>query len=564
LTAEDPSTIAGYRLTHRLGEGGMGRVYLSHTPGGRAIAIKVVRPELAADPEFRRRFQQEVRAAERVQGLYTAPVIDSDTEGPQPWLATAYVAGPSLHAAVRTHGPLPVPAAARALAGIAEALQVIHGVGVIHRDLKPSNVLLASDGPRVIDFGIARATDATSLTRSGVTAGTPAFMAPEQAMGQSLTPAVDVFALGLIAVFATVGMPPFGDGSSPAVLYRIVHEEPNLTGVPDALREVTARCLAKDPGQRPALAEVIEACRRLMGEATPASGGWLPPAVTAEIDQLGATVTSAAAAPPPVPAPPPAPPSPTPPAPVSHTAYPQSAIPTAPAGSYLPPVTSAPTAPGQRSRGGRAVLLVAIGLCLGLVGAAVGYTLLTGREGTGSEDGNPNAQQSQAGTTSGGNQDAGQDQNPGQDESATQEPAEPVADPEPAVYQGIDIPDGHIIWLYDDPPTPQETEMGVGYEGDFGLYADMFSVNLSTTDEDGYRMVLLEAGETGSLDTCRTVTRYTESIPSEEAPPGSEICLTTVSGDIGLIRVVDYSAADSPSTYVTIDLTVWRGAAELG
>ncbi|MDT0323862.1 serine/threonine-protein kinase, partial [Streptomyces millisiae] len=151
-------------------EGGMGKVYLSHTPGGRPIALKVIRPEVAGDPEFRRRFRQEVQAAERVQGLYTAPVIDSDTDGPQPWLATAYVPGPSLHSAIREHGPLPLQAAARVVAGVAEALQVIHGAGVIHRDLKPSNVLLASDGPRVIDFGIARAADATSLTRTGVTA----------------------------------------------------------------------------------------------------------------------------------------------------------------------------------------------------------------------------------------------------------------------------------------------------------------------------------------------------------------------------------------------------------
>uniref|UniRef100_UPI00066CB780 serine/threonine-protein kinase n=1 Tax=Streptomyces sp. SBT349 TaxID=1580539 RepID=UPI00066CB780 len=295
--------IAGYRLTHRLGEGGMGKVYLSHTPGGRPIAIKVIRPEVASDPEFRRRFRQEVRSAERVQGLFTAPVIDSDADGPQPWLATAYVAGPSLHEAVRNHGPLPVPAAAWLLAGIAEALQAIHGAGVIHRDLKPSNVLLAADGPRVIDFGVARAADATSLTRSGVAAGTPAFMAPEQAMAQQVTPAADVFALGLIAAFVTAGAPPFGDGSSPAVLYRIVHEEPDLSAVPAPLRELTARCLAKGPADRPSPAQVIELCRQVTGTGPQPAHGWLPPAVTAEIDHHAATVTSLAArtAPPPPP-----------------------------------------------------------------------------------------------------------------------------------------------------------------------------------------------------------------------------------------------------------------------
>ncbi|WP_049580906.1 serine/threonine-protein kinase, partial [Streptomyces sp. SBT349] len=295
LAADDPPSIAGYPVTHRIGAGGMGRVYLSHTRGGRPIAIKVIHTELASDPEFRRRFQQEVRAAERVQGQYTAPVLDSDTEGPRPWFATAYVAGPSLHAAVRAHGPLQLSAAARTLAGIAEALQAIHGAGIVHRDLKPSNVLLVQDGPRVIDFGIARALDVTALTHSGVTVGTPAFMAPEQAVSGAVTAAADIFALGLIAAFATTGTPPFGDGPSHAVLYRIVHEQPELSGVPEALRELTARCLAKNSDQRPSAAEVAEACRRLTADAPAALAELLPPAVATEIDHHAATLTALAA-----------------------------------------------------------------------------------------------------------------------------------------------------------------------------------------------------------------------------------------------------------------------------
>ncbi|WP_059008172.1 serine/threonine-protein kinase [Streptomyces specialis] len=547
LTSEDPPLVAGYRLTHRLGEGGMGKVYLSHTPGGRPIAIKVVRSELASDPDFRRRFQQEVRAAQRVQGLYTAPVIDSDTEGPRPWLATAYVAGPSLHAAIREHGPLPVPAAARTLAGIAEALQVIHGAGVIHRDLKPSNVLLASDGPRVIDFGIARATDATALTRSGVTAGTPAFMAPEQAMGQSLTPAVDIFALGQIAVFITAGMPPFGDGSSPAVLYRIVHEEPNLSGVPDELRALVARCLAKDPAERPSPAEVIEACRPLGPNVPPDEGGWLPPAVTAEIDNQAATVTAGATQPSPPPAAPPPAPGGFGPAPGSYPSHPTGPFPAYPATGQQP------------RRRGRTVVLVtasvfAVLIALGIVGRLLGF----GDDADGGDQAGGDV--SQAPTTS--EDPAGED---GQDPQNQEPTTEPPADPEPVTHPGIQIPGGYIVHLYDDPPTPQDAELGAGYEGDFGLYYDsLFGDYRLQTGEEGNTLVLLETREEGTLDTCRSVSRYTDSIDREAAPPGSQICVTTATGDIGLVTVVDYAPDDSPSAYVTVDITVWRGAAQTG
>ncbi|NSC24557.1 serine/threonine protein kinase, partial [Streptomyces albus subsp. chlorinus] len=266
LGQDDPATVAGYRLAARLGSGGMGKVYLSYTPGGRPVALKVIRPEFSEDPEFRRRFQQEVAAAERVQGLCTAPVIDSDTEGPRPWLATAYVPGPSLAEAVGGHGPLPVSTVLFLAAGVAEALQSIHKAGIVHRDLKPSNVLLADDGPRVIDFGIARAADATSLTSSGVTVGTPSFMAPEQAAGEAVTEATDLFALGQLTAYAALGTPAFGEGTSHAVLYRIVHDEPRLDGLPGELRELVTRCLAKDPGDRPGTTEILRLCRTASGE----------------------------------------------------------------------------------------------------------------------------------------------------------------------------------------------------------------------------------------------------------------------------------------------------------
>ncbi|TDC72118.1 serine/threonine protein kinase [Streptomyces hainanensis] len=525
----------------------MGKVYLSHTPGGRPIAIKVIRPEVAGDPEFRRRFRQEVQAAERVQGLYTAPVIDSDTDGPQPWLATAYVPGPSLHSAIRDHGPLPLPAAARVLAGIAEALQAIHGAGVIHRDLKPSNVLLGTDGPRVIDFGIARAADTTALTRTGVTAGTPAFMAPEQATNGPVTPAADIFALGLIAAFMTTGTPPFGDSSSPAVLYRVVHEEPDLSGVPAALRELTARCLTKDPAGRPSPAQIIEASRPLTDGAPAPARGWLPPAVTAAIDHHAATATSVPAA---FPTPPPA-------------GFP--AVGTAPP-THVPPGGAAP----RGRRGGRNILLAAVAVLAVVAGVGIGVALVN--DGGGDSDDAAGGDTSQTSTEPTPEPDPGQADEPDQEQDGTaptdttsDTPTDPPADPEPAVYEGVSIPDGHVISLYQDPPTPTRSELGPSYEGELGYYgANNISLDRSLVTSGDNTLALLRQDEAGSLDTCRSVTRYTDGFLDDEAPPGSEICLTTTAGDIALVTVREYAPIDSSSQYVTVDLTVWRGAAQTG
>ncbi|WP_051969862.1 serine/threonine-protein kinase [Kitasatospora azatica] len=285
LLSDDPAEVAGYRLYARLGSGGMGRVYLSYTPGGRPVAIKVVRPELAEDPEFRRRFAQEVASAQRIHGLYTAQLIDSGTTAEVPWLVTAYVPGPSLQQVIREHGPLPVRTVLLLMGGIAEALQAIHSVGVVHRDLKPANVLMAADGPRVIDFGIARAADATSLTSTGLRVGSPSFMAPEQAQGREITPAADVFALGALAAYVAGGVPPFGEGSETAVLFRVVYEEPEMAAVPADLRGLLLRCLAKSPEERPAPAEIIESARSHpeVGGQLRFTDGWLPATVDSEI-----------------------------------------------------------------------------------------------------------------------------------------------------------------------------------------------------------------------------------------------------------------------------------------
>ncbi|WP_018639457.1 serine/threonine-protein kinase [Parafrankia elaeagni] len=277
--------MSRYLLRARIGEGGMGAVYLSYTPGGRPIALKVARPELATDPDFRSRFAKEVAIARRVQGPYTVPVIDADPEALRPWIATAYVAAPSLAVAVVRQGALPSATVLMLIAGVAEALQSIHSAGVIHRDLKPGNVILADDGPRVIDFGVARAieTSTAAMTQTGVRIGTPAFMSPEQVRGKQIDAAGDVFALGSTAYYALTGRPPFG--SDAAVFHRIEHQQPDWDHCPENVREVLARCLAKDPAERPTSTQVIDLCRSAITDDLFLStgGGWLPPTVAAEV-----------------------------------------------------------------------------------------------------------------------------------------------------------------------------------------------------------------------------------------------------------------------------------------
>jgi hypothetical protein len=235
----------------------MGRVYLGRSPGGRHVAIKVIRADLAENADFRARFAQETAAARKVSGIFTAPVVDADLDGPIPWLATSYIAGPSLGDAVAERGPMPAALVLRLAAGLAEGLAAIHTAGVVHRDLKPANVLLAEDGPRLIDFGISRSLEATSLTRTGMVVGSPGFMSPEQAEGRPVGPASDVFSLGAVLTFAATGEGPFGEGSTVALLYRVVTSEPNTQGVSAEIRPLIERCLAKDPGQRPTAAGLL-------------------------------------------------------------------------------------------------------------------------------------------------------------------------------------------------------------------------------------------------------------------------------------------------------------------
>ena len=275
LRAGDPQSMGPYRLLGRLGAGGMGQVFLGRSAGGRLVAVKVIRPELAGEPGFRARFAREVAAARTVCGLFTAPVADADVQGPVPWLATAYVAGPSLADAVDAQGPLPVASVLTLAAGLAEGLEAIHAAGLVHRDLKPSNVLLAEDGPRVIDFGISRAAEASVLTQTGTVMGSPGFMSPEQAQGREVGPPSDVFSLGAVLTFAATGQGPFGTGATPALIYRVVHQQPDTAGLPRPIRPLVERCLAKDPGQRPATTDLLAA----LGNPQPAED-WLPAPLT--------------------------------------------------------------------------------------------------------------------------------------------------------------------------------------------------------------------------------------------------------------------------------------------
>lgn len=281
LRDDDPHEVGGYRLYARLGAGGMGQVFLSFLPGGRPVAVKVVRRELADDAEFRARFAVEVAAAQQVNGVHIAPLLDARPDAQPPWLATAYVAGPTLGEAVRAFGPLP-PAAVRALvAEVAAALREVHAAGIVHRDLKPANVVLAADHPRVIDFGVSRAADATTATVMGVRVGSPQYMAPEQVQGNAATPATDVFALGALAYYAATGRPAFGEGPDLGVVYRVLNDEPPLHGCPPELLDLVRSCLAKDPAARPTTDALITLCRP---DGTPARvESWLPPQVLLDV-----------------------------------------------------------------------------------------------------------------------------------------------------------------------------------------------------------------------------------------------------------------------------------------
>ncbi|MET9479540.1 serine/threonine-protein kinase [Streptomyces sp. NPDC006638] len=402
LSAVDPESIGGYRLLDRLGSGGMGVVYLASSASGMRVAVKVVHAQLAGDDEFRTRFRQEVAAARRVSGAFTASVVDADPDAVQPWMATLYMPGPTLSHRVGGEGPLP-PAELRRLAlGLVEALDDIHRADVVHRDLKPANVLMARDGPRVIDFGISRAADHQSYTTTGRVLGTPPFMSPEQLnRPREVTAASDVFSLGALLMYAATGRGPFDDENPYLTMYRVVHEQPVLDGVAAPLRRIVERCLAKEPAERPGLGELAK-----MLEELPEDGAWEESADPAPGAGAVAPVTTdptPAAVPSPAAAPASttdltAPADPTPAAgPTSMTASTGTAGSTPTADSTPGP---GPTA-GAGERPGRSFLRrvsLAAAAAFTVAGLGAGAALLT--NGSGDERGPAGGSQAPAGTAS--------------------------------------------------------------------------------------------------------------------------------------------------------------------
>ncbi|MFF5159898.1 LamG-like jellyroll fold domain-containing protein [Streptomyces sp. NPDC000348] len=377
LEPDDPHSVGVYRLLSRLGAGGMGQVFLGRSPGGRLVAVKVVHAELVRRPEFRDRFRREVEAARAVSGAFTAPVVDADPDAPLPWLVTSYIAGPSLEQAVAERGPFEAGAVLALAAGLAEALVSIHAANLVHRDLKPSNVLLAEDGPRVIDFGIVRSVEADSITGTGLVAGSPGFMSPEQVNGGTITPASDVFCLGTVLAFAATGANPFGDGPTPALLYRVVHNTPDTSAVTDpALHALIDDCLAKDPARRPTPREILTRVGALTGEGTtdPRHAGPRPAGDGPESPTRGGTPLPAA--------------RPTDPRALTDVLpreggpgpLPQQATVVAPGFNDQPtrvgaapqpaPGTPEPAGPGGRGRGGSRRAFLFLGLGAGAVAAA--------------------------------------------------------------------------------------------------------------------------------------------------------------------------------------------------
>ncbi|MFE6411813.1 serine/threonine-protein kinase [Streptomyces sp. NPDC057837] len=414
LRPGDPAQVGDYRLLRRLGAGGMGQVFLGRSPRGRTVAVKLVHAQLAHDPEFRRRFRAEVAAARRVGGDWTAPVLDADTEADTPWVATGYVAGPTLHQAVtEVCGPLPEPSVWHLAAGLARALQSIHACGLVHRDLKPSNVMLTVNGPRVIDFGVARAADASVLTRTGAMVGSPGFMSPEQILGGEITGLSDVFSLGLVLVFAATGRQAFGspDSGAHAIMLRVTENDPDLSGMSESLAAFVARCLAKRPGDRVPLPEIAARAEAAGAGGDPAA--WLPGALMAELGRQASGLLDLEEPPPPtqvdhpstgragyavhalptahggqVPPPPPGTPAPVP-GPPAHTPAPTPApaphrTVTAPP---MPPVPGAfPPGGRRRSRVGPVVLVASAVAAVLAVVLALKLPGLTGDgERTGSE-----------------------------------------------------------------------------------------------------------------------------------------------------------------------------------
>ncbi|MET9355850.1 serine/threonine-protein kinase [Streptomyces sp. NPDC006617] len=575
LQDDDPRTVAGYRLAARLGAGGMGRVYLSHTRGGRPVAIKVVRSELADDATFRRRFGREITSARTVKGAYTAELIDADPDGTPPWLATLYVPGPSLAGAVARSGPLPVSAVLWLMAGVAEALQAIHAAGIVHRDLKPANVLLAADGPRVIDFGISLAADSTAHTATGTTIGTPQYMAPEQASGGDVTAATDVFSLGQTAAFAVLGKPLYGDGPAATVLYRIVHSEPDLSGLPERLRALLGRCLAADPEDRATPAEIVEWCRRELGRDGGEDTG---PAVWREIAGPPVTVpppvaaTGPATAAAPVAAPGPTAVHTTPwTVPQGHVL--QGTVPppwpsaAGPGGPFVPRRPDGPEERRRRRRNAVLITAAAVVAC-GLVIAAgtalldaAGQGLDRARDAAASASESAPGSESESGAprpAAEGSAAAGKatpgagargDSSAGRPDGGSGGSAAGTTQPRAHAHGALLVNGDNSISLTDG--TMREDRKG-------DIRFDCANASCALESDTSVFTILF--GDPGAdYEECRQMTADQDAhrLPLAAASAGQEICVRRNNGDIALFVVQVKSTAMPESAFVTMDTTVW-------
>ncbi|WP_367321558.1 serine/threonine-protein kinase [Streptomyces sp. HUAS ZL42] len=510
--AELPEYAGHYRLESCLGSGGMGVVHLARSTSGMKLAVKVVHAEFARDPEFRGRFRQEVAAARRVSGAFTAPVVDADPEAERPWMATLFIPGPTLSDQVKRNGPMDAAQLRRLMAGLAEALRDIHRVGVVHRDLKPSNVLLAEDGPKVIDFGISRPKDSELRTETGKLIGTPPFMAPEQfRRPREVGPAADIFALGSVMVHAATGRGPFDSDSPYIVAYQVVHDEPDLTGVPGNLAPLVLRCLAKEPEDRPSPDELMRELRSVA--ASYDTQAFIPAQRTVD-----------------VPAPEPREPE---------------------------------RRPKGRLRARRKVVLTAVALGLVAGGALTTVSLLDRRNGT--EQGPGGGPSTSAGF-------AGWESEPAS--AGARMPqcsygAEKLICAQPGLVYALDPADGSLLWrhsvtktLRSDPPVVSGglvqplTTQGPSLEAlDPASGRTRWQRNLSTNGglEPAGGMLLVTAadGTVTGVDSSTGDTKWKRRVPGQSAPyfasfPGDRLAYTTSPSGAGSTRVtaVDPSTGD--------------------
>ncbi|MFI5864542.1 protein kinase domain-containing protein [Streptomyces sp. NPDC051546] len=582
LEPQDPRETAGYRLIARIGEGGMGTVYLSHTRGGQPVALKLIRREFGQDPDFRSRFEQEVRAARRVQGYHLVPVLDHDTTGPSPWLASVFVPGLSLHDALSAYGPLPLPAVFQLIGCTARALGSIHAAGVVHRDLKPANLLLGAAGPYVIDFGIARAADSTQLTRTGGVIGTPQYMSPEHALGAEVTPASDLFAVGLIAAVAATGRHPYGEGGATALGVRIANTDrlpPDLSGYPLELRPLLERCLTADPAERIGTDELAALCELFAKRPLNEFDGWLPEPVGQDIARR---VRAAENPPAPTAADPGAVADP----PRAHGFGPAGTgtgtsgtfggphaadmafAPPRPPGPPRPnhPTPAPSTAPGTAPapKGLRGVLIAA-GLVLAVVAAASPVWLL---DGDGSEDDAkaPAGRQETPAAPAPGSADptAGASAPPKSSPAPSAAPKSSytvVFQDKPLTLRAPSSGTGTYVDL-DAPKVVPNGKIGADKEMEF-TYQDWSGAGLAFRTATGKSpgSTPEECGEAVGTDTLPAKLPRDQLRQGKTLPKGTVLCTVTSDGNLAMLRITDV-VLDGESTvtmpdYVTT-LTLWK------